>query len=372
MACAKTETWPGQRCVVPAKSSFHLFHCSGSLFMCSLDGSDRSTPAPSSFYWKRQDLVEQLRPLDFGSQNELSEIERNYCAYYRIDMESRLPGVSHRLGYFESLGYRVALHVFRPAQARGTVLVMHGYFDHSGLYGHLIRDLLEQNLAVIIYDLPGHGISSGEPVSIRKFEDYQQVLDDGIATCCGHLPQPWYAVGQSTGGAVLLDNLLTHRYPQDQALFRHIVLLAPLVRPANFRKGVLLHTLVSPFLRTWKRAFTDNSNDSSFIRFVRRHDPLQSQVLSVEWVTALRKWVKRIEAMPPFEAQVTIVQGKQDTTVDWRHNLRVLRAKFPGVAIHYLPQKRHHLVNESQELREQIFAIIRTKFAAERETPSSD
>lgn len=332
-----------------------------------LDGSDPLMPTSPNFYWKRQDLVAQLRPLDFGDQNELSEIERNYCAYYRIDLESRLPGVSHRLGYFESLGYRVALHIFRPQRARGSVLVMHGYFDHAGLYGHLIRDLLEQDLAVMIYDLPGHGISSGEPVSIRSFEDYQQVLDDCIATCRDHLPQPWYGVGQSTGGAVLLDHLLSHRYPPDRALFRHLVLLAPLVRPANFRKGVVLHTLVSPFVRTWKRAFTENSNDSSFIRFVRRHDPLQSQVLSVEWVTALRRWVKRIEAMPPFEAQVTIVQGQQDTTVDWRHNLRVLCAKFPGATVHYLPLGRHHLVNESRELREQIFSIIRSKFVANSE-----
>lgn len=335
-----------------------------------LDDSDRRTPTPPNFYWKRQELVEQLRPIDFDSQQQLSEIERNYCAYYRIDMESRLPGVSHRLGYFESLGYRVAMHVYTPEQARGTVLVLHGYFDHAGLYGHLIRDLLQQGLAVVIYDLPGHGISSGDPVSIRKFEDYQQVLDSCVETCRNHLPRPWYAVGQSTGAAVLLDHLLSRRNPQE--LFRHWVLLAPLVRPARYRKAVLLHTLLSPFVQTWKRAFSENSNDSSFIRFVRRHDPLQSQVLSVEWVTALRKWVKRIEAMPPIEAQVTIVQGKQDTTVDWRHNLRVLRTKFPGVAIHYLPQGRHHLVNESQELREQIFAIIRTKFAAERETPSSD
>lgn len=335
--------------------------------MRSLDPLEAGTSGAPNFFWKRQDLVAQLRPLDFGDQNELSEIERNYCAYYRINMESRLPGVSHRLGYFESLGYRVALQVFRPVRERGTVFVLHGYFDHAGLYGHLIRDLLQQDLSVVIYDLPGHGLSSGDPVSIRQFSDYQQVLADCVAVCKGNLPQPWYAVGQSTGGAVLLDNLLTNRYPPGRELFKHLVLLAPLVRPANYRKGVLLHTLVSPFVRTWKRAFTENSNDSSFIRFVRRHDPLQSQFLSVEWVTALRKWVRRIESMPPFEAQVTIVQGEQDTTVDWRHNLRVLRAKFPGVAVHYLPQGRHHLVNESPELREQIFAIIRSKFTVEHD-----
>src|SRR5690554_3196382 len=158
-----------------------------------LDDSDRRTPTPPNFYWKRQELVEQLRPI-----------------------------------YFESLGYRVAMHVYTPEQARGTVLVLHGYFDHAGLYGHLIRDLLQQGLAVVIYDLPGHGISSGDPVSIRKFEDYQQVLDSCVETCRNHLPRPWYAVGQSTGAAVLLDHLLSRRNPQE--LFRHWVLLAPLVQ----------------------------------------------------------------------------------------------------------------------------------------------
>lgn len=312
------------------------------------------------FDWRRDDLVRQLRPFDFSENNELQELERRYCGYYRIDLENRLAGVRHWLGYFEALGYRVALHVYQPQQARGTVFVFHGYFDHAGLYGHLIRDLLLQNLAVVIYDLPGHGLSTGEPVAIKSFAHYQQVLDACLERCQDHLPKPWHAVGQSTGGAVLLDRLLSRLHDKP---FQHWVLLAPLVRPAGWRSGRILHRLLSPFLKTWRRAFTENSNDSSFIRFVRRHDPLQSRVLSVEWVTALREWMHEIEAREPLDVPVTIIQGQQDTTVDWRHNLNILRQKFPKSEIHYLPMGRHHLVNESPELREQIFEIIRRKFA---------
>lgn len=325
--------------------------------------SPHSHPDRTGHQWRPDELVRQLRPLDFGGDNELSDVERDYCAYYRIDLESQVPGVRHRLGYFEALGYQVALHVFMPTRMRGTAFVFHGYFDHSGLYGHLIRDLLLQDLAVVIYDLPGHGLSSGDRVTIRSFEDYQRVLDACLAHCEDQVPKPWYAVGQSTGAAVLLDNLLTHRYSPEQSPFHHWVLLAPLVRPSSWHKGLVLHTLMSPFVRTWKRAFSENSHDSSFIRFVRKHDPLQSQVLSVEWVSALRSWVRRIEAMPALQAPVTVIQGKQDKTVDWRHNLRVLRRKFLDVDVYYLQTGRHHLVNESEELRVQIFEIIRHKFA---------
>ena len=43
----------------------------------------------------------------------------------------------------------------------------------------------------------------------------------------GKVREPWFAVGQSTGGAILIDYLLSNRQSQQTSAFRNVVLLAP-------------------------------------------------------------------------------------------------------------------------------------------------
>lgn len=309
-------------------------------------------------FWDRERLCQQMRPFSFAGRAELSEIERQYCAYYRIDKESRITGVTHRLGYFEALGYRLALHVYSPPRPRGTVFVFHGYFDHVGLYGHLIDYLLRQSFAVVAYDLPGHGLSTGDPVSIKSFSEYKACLEGCLTVCRGNMPGPWFAVGQSTGAAVLIETLFENRYTLENSPFRHWVLLAPLVRPKGWRQVVLLHAVMGGFVRTWRRGFKTNSHDSDFIRFLKDKDPLQSRFVAVDWVSALRRWVAAIERKEPLDMPVTIIQGQEDTTVDWQHNVAKLQSLLPNSTVTFLREGRHQLVNEKPSLRDQVFDRI--------------
>ena len=57
-----------------------------------------------------------------------------------------------------------------------------------------------------------------------------------------------------------------------------------------------------------------------------------------------------------------MVQGRQDRTVDWRFNMRVIKRLFQPRIV-YLPKARHHLVNESSALRAQVFAAIAEELA---------
>lgn len=53
-----------------------------------------------------------------------------------------------------------------------------------------------------------------------------------------------------------------------------------------------------------------------------------------------------------------IVQGEEDMTVDWQHNLQVLRGKFDQPEILMLPRGRHHLANELPEIRQEYFKYL--------------
>lgn len=322
-------------------------------------------------FWDRDRLRQQMRPVDFSGKAKLSEIEQQYCAYYRIDKESRISGVTHRLGYFEALDYRLALHVYTPPRPKGTVFVFHGYFDHVGLYGHLIEYLLRQSFSVVAYDLPGHGLSSGDPVSIKSFSDYQGILKACLEVCEGNLAGPWFAVGQSTGAAVLIETLFHFRYTLEDSPFKHWVLLAPLVRPKGWRQVVLLHAIVGGFIRTWRRGFSTNSHDSEFVRFLKEKDPLQSQFIAVDWVSALRKWVAAIEMKDPLPMPATIIQGQEDATVDWQHNVAKLQTLLPNATVTFLKRARHQLVNEAPDLRNQVFERIGNALSASLESLNS-
>lgn len=308
--------------------------------------------------WDKKALVSSLSHFSFDQQRALTEQEREYCYFYNLDFFRTLPGVEQKIGYFDCLGFQIVMQYFCPANPKGTVLVLHGYFDHVGLYHHLIRFLLQSNYAVVCYDLPGHGLSSGDVAGIKSFAHYQSVLSQCLNLIKNKVPGPLFAIGQSTGAAVLIDYYLSLRHSKENGAFRQVILLAPLVRPVGWKTAVVTHTLVEPFFSTWKRVQRNNSSDNRFIRFLKHIDPLQSKTLSVDWVGSLKRWIPRVESAHPVAMDVTIIQGDSDGTVDWRHNLVVLHRKFSQLHVHYIPGAEHHLVNESEAIRSQMFRVI--------------
>ncbi|MGH8354981.1 MAG: alpha/beta hydrolase, partial [Pseudomonas sp.] len=231
------------------------------------------------------------------------------------------------------------------------------------LYRHLKNFALGMGFAVLACDLPGHGLSSGPRASIGDFGEYQTVLRGLFAEAAAlDLPQPWHLCGQSTGGAILLDFLLHEEPPGDATPPRlgETILLAPLVRPRAWAWSKLSYQLLRPFVAGIPRRFSANSNDAAFIDFVQR-DPLQPRSLPTAWVGALARWIPRLEAAPRSTRSPLIIQGEADLTVDWRHNLEVLQDKFAAAELLLLPQARHHLANESEEVRAGYLRFLRER-----------
>ena len=84
-----------------------------------------------------------------------------YRVFYQLDTIDRNGKTQHRIGTITSSEYRLVAQYWLPEKAHATVLIVHGYYDHIGLYRHVIRFFLEQGYAVLGFDLPGHGLSSG-------------------------------------------------------------------------------------------------------------------------------------------------------------------------------------------------------------------
>jgi alpha-beta hydrolase superfamily lysophospholipase len=295
-----------------------------------------------------------LRPLAAATA-PLADEALAYQRYYGLDLPQHA-GVRSRLGRFACDGLNLVAQLWTPAEPKATLILLHGYYDHMGLYRHVVDWALGENLAVLACDLPGHGLSEGTRASIDDFAAYQRTLQCLFAEAASlDLPQPWHLCGQSTGGAILLDFLLLGEpRPEPGAA----ILLAPLVRPRAWGLSKLSYHLIGPFRREIPRRFSANSSDAEFLDFLQNRDPLQPRNLPTAWVGALAKWIPRLEKAPRSPLRPLVVQGEADMTVDWRHNLQVLQAKFDQPEILRIPGARHHLVNESEGIRREYFAFL--------------
>lgn len=298
-------------------------------------------------------------PFDLQVCSTLRGVLAEYAALFGLDALIARPGVRHHYGHVEAWGYDIALQVFIPEAARGTLLVCHGYFDHVGLFTHAIGEGLDAGYAVVAYDLPGHGLSSGAPADIPDFQHYQEVLRDVVMPLQAELPGPWVAVGQSTGGGILLEHLLTAHAAGEAPLFERVQLWAPLVRIASWSKVRLAWQVAGRFRTQVPRHFRRSSHNDAFLDMLWHRDPFQVTQVPMRWVGAMMAWEARLQQLPPCGLPVSLVQGGQDETVDWRYNVGFIRERFDVRRLNYLPEASHHLANERPDLRAQILQTLR-------------
>lgn len=323
-------------------------------------------------FWDRDRLLLALSTkklkLSVKPQSHAGLMYKSYVDFYGINFVAAECAREQTIQVVPSLDHDVVLQRFLPNQERDIgrqALILHGYFDHTGLYRHLVKHLLDLGISVFIFDLPGHGLSSGKRAAIKSFNQYQSCLKSVVTTQLD-LNRPTYLIGQSTGAAVIADMLsassdsgladtLQQSFKQLDAIF-----LAPLLKPVAWVKAEILHSLVRGRKAYWPRTFRDNSHDEEFLRFIKEKDPLQHQELSVEWVGALRDWLPAMLSRPRYQglSNITIIQGTEDETVDWRYNLNVYRKLFPLGSVVTIRGAGHHLVAESENYRDNVFAAI--------------
>ena len=273
----------------------------------------------------------------------------------------RLPTPNNKLDFYcgalDVKQQSIFTAAWEPSQSTGTAVIVHGYLDNLGLFGHLIDYLLAKNLTVVCFDLPGLGLSEGERASIDDFSDYTSVLETVLSLCQRQFTAPFYGFGQSTGGAILLKHLLDNELRGDYP-FRTLNLLAPLLHPKGWWLNRHLLPLIKPFRKSLKRRFGESSHDQNFLAFIRQQDIFQPKTMPIPWFVAAEKWARDFESCSGSDFAVNVIQGTGDTTLDWQYNLRVFKQKLPNMKLSIVDDACHHMANERQDFRQKIFDAI--------------
>lgn len=248
----------------------------------------------------------------------------------------------------------IALHWEVPPGPRGTVLLVHGYMDHSGLLSDAARHLGERGWAVAAPDLPGHGLSGGDRGSIASFSRYGQALKAVLDTLEGRgAPRPWVAIGHSTGGSALLSLVSS-----GESRIARVALVAPLVRMNSagwVRAGFPLVSLAVDHI---DRATKRRSTHDSVWHARMASDPLELRRIPLDWVRAALAWEARADSIQPGRTLWLLVQGDGDAVVDGPAGRAVLERRIPDLRVVVVPGGRHHLLNEAPPWRAPAWSAI--------------
>ncbi|WP_159438756.1 alpha/beta hydrolase [Alkalispirochaeta americana] len=331
----------------------------------------------------RSELARKLNPYDKAVYTELQQKKHQGLSatvpedphWKRYRRSCALP--QRGLAYSFSWNFcdtSLAVHLFESpgkGEIRGTLFLLHGYLNHTGSGAELIRFLAGEGYRVFSLDLPGHGLSQGPLHDIDDFSRYSDLFVQFSLWLKRNWPAPYFFIGHSTGCSGFIDACLASGNAgmvsgqPSWHIFRRYILLAPLVRSAQWDLSYLGFDLLGGFVETCMGGKVPNLLGSPPTRdrtIKERHkkDPLRGKETSLSWVEALRSWDSRNRSYPAKDNLSPLVfQGTGDSVVDWKYNLKFLKEKLPEVRIKTYPGALHGLHYEARSIRKQLFADIR-------------
>jgi alpha-beta hydrolase superfamily lysophospholipase len=76
-------------------------------------------------------------------------------------------------------------------------------------------------------------------------------------------------------------------------------------------------------------------------------------------VGALNGWVKEFKQCDGSDFPINLIQGSGDKTLDWEYNLNIFKKKLSNLDVQIIANANHHLVNEIEPMRRDIFAALK-------------
>ena len=240
----------------------------------------------------------------------------------------------------------------------GTVLLSHGYAEHSGRYVHLRSALTRAGYDVAYYDHAGHGTSEGPRARvdvgalIRDFGDARRVA-------LAHARTPdLFLFGHSMGGLIAAASTIL-----DPTRLRGTILSAPALRPlphvAPSRARALLPIArISPGLVVAKGASEMEVSPLSRDPQVQRDfdaDPLtyKGGVPILTGATMILQGDEVLKRAARLTTPTLVMHGSGDLMVDLRGSrdfVRAARGAHPDADVHLriVDGAYHELLNEPE------------------------
>jgi alpha-beta hydrolase superfamily lysophospholipase len=277
--------------------------------------------------------------------------------------------VKHDTGTMDGVGNtRIFYQSWRPDAPVGTVVVVHGYAEHSGRYAHVAAALSEAGYAVWALDHRGHGRSEGDRAIVTQFEHFVVDLASFVRLVreqSGDLPL--FILGHSMGGLISTHYAFDHQHQ-----LSGLILTGPAFKLDEGVSPLLLAVsgLVSALAPNAKVAPFDASGVSRDVRVVEAymadelnyHGHVKAR-MGRELMLAGRGVLTRA---PEITIPVLVVQGEADRLVSPAGTYAAFAAfASADKTLRKYPEAYHEVLNEPEQA--EIIPLIREWLDAHRE-----
>jgi alpha-beta hydrolase superfamily lysophospholipase len=244
-----------------------------------------------------------------------------------------------------------------PAEARGTVLIVHGMGDHSGRHEGLAEALTAGGFDVVAGDLRGHGLASGPRGHMDRWQDLLDDVDSWWRAA--GTPEPLFLLGESMGGLVALDWALAH--PER---VHALVLAVPVLRvgfeppPWKLAMAAVAEKLAPRFAQNTgvdgPKISRSREEADAFDR-----DPLTHQRMTARFYSVFRRAAARLEGAGPRMAWPTLILAAGDDRVVSTPAIRAFAATNPArIELREYPRGFHALFHDLPETRDRVIADL--------------
>lgn len=271
-------------------------------------------------------------------------------------------------------------------QLHGTVIFLNGRADFTERYFETMAEVQQRGFHVAGFDWRGQGGSQrllkdplrGHIRSFREYdEDLRAVMETVVLKNC---PSPYYAIGHSTGGHVLLRAL------SRQTWFRKAIVTSPLMdlqygawpkavafTCAAFAIAFGLGWLYLPGFKKppfLLRNFENNPLTSDAKRWARDMKTLTERPSlgvggpTFSWLAATILSIKDLHKRrrnQGLNCPVMMLLAGRERVVDNRAAHRYV-AQMPGVSVVTIQQSLHEIMLETDAVRKEFFAAFDSYF----------
>ena len=248
-------------------------------------------------------------------------------------------------------GLRIHHRSWPPTgQARGIVVIAHGFAEHGGRYARVAERLVADGVAVRAADHRGHGRSEGKRTSVVRFDDY---VDD-LTTVVTQAREAWPSLklillGHSMGGLVALRFAV-----RDASLIDGLVVSAPAACPGDVSRlklavGKAL-SRVAPSTPVLRLPLNRISRDPAVVD-AYNNDPLVFRTpINARLGAELIATMARVDAgLPALQVPLLVMQGTADGLVDPGCGPQVYnRAGSPDKTLKMYDGLWHEIFNEPE------------------------
>ncbi len=264
----------------------------------------------------------------------------------------------------------------------GTVFIFPGRTEYAEKYGRVVSELVQRNLAVVVIDWRGQGLSDRFPNApllghVDDFQAYQYDVQAALEVASGlELPHPRYMLAHSMGGCIGTRTL------KESGGFRAAIMTAPMWSlnmariPQHFARQFTLVASAFGFggrLTPGTKAkstyaevgFDGNALTSDRANYewaasqIAAHPELSVGGASIQWTRAALTEMARLDPAPLRGLPLLVFLGTEESVV----SAEMIRARVSDLPLGRLVEcqnGRHEILMENQGIQDLVWSEIDT------------